>query len=55
MGVISFLYGAPVLKHFITEINEIKNILSILPISLAKELPLAPHYFNKIMKASKCC
>jgi hypothetical protein len=55
MSAVSFLYGAPVMKRFIDEINEIKNILSILPISVAKELPLAPKYFNKILRANQCC
>lgn len=55
MGAFSFLYGAPVMKRFIDEINEIKNILSVLPISVARQLPLAPRYFNKILNSRHCC
>ena len=55
MSAFSFLYGAPVMQRFIDEINEIKNILSILPISVARELPLAPKYFNKIIDSHHCC
>lgn len=55
MSIVSFLYGVPIMKRFIDEINEIKNILSILPISVARELPLAPRYFNKILKANEAC
>lgn len=55
MSAFSFLYGAPVMKRFIDEINEIKNIISILPISVARELPLAPKYFNKIINSHHCC
>jgi hypothetical protein len=49
---IAFLYGIPIMKHFVDEINEVKNILSILPISIAKELPLATKYFTKILKSN---
>lgn len=55
MSIVSFLYGVPIMKRFIDEINEIKNILSILPISVARELPLAPSYFNKILEANEAC
>lgn len=47
-------WGVPVTRSFIQEINEIKNIISILPISLAKELPNARKYFHKILKQEKC-
>jgi len=36
MNIIGFVYGVPIMKKFVDEINEIKNILSILPISLAR-------------------
>ena len=47
-------WGIPVTRSFIQEINEIKNIISVLPISLAKELPNARKYFHRILKQEKC-
>lgn len=44
------LWGVPMTRSFLGEINEIKNIISILPISLAKQLPNARKYFRKILK-----
>lgn len=54
MNIVGFVYGVPIMKRFVDEINEIKNILSLLPISLARELPLATPYFNKIIRHG-CC
>jgi Na+-driven multidrug efflux pump len=34
MGIISFIFGLPIIKLFIDEINLIKNIITIIPISL---------------------
>jgi hypothetical protein len=50
-----FLWGIPVTRSFLLEINEIKNIISILPVSLARELPNARRYFHKILKQDACC
>jgi hypothetical protein len=36
MNIIGFVYGVPIMKKFVDEINKIKNILSILPISIAR-------------------
>jgi hypothetical protein len=48
------LWGMPMTRSFLQEINEIKNIISILPISLAKQLPNARKYFRKILKQDTC-
>lgn len=48
------LWGVPMTRSFLLEINEIKNIISILPISLAKQLPNARKYFRKILKQDTC-
>ncbi len=53
IGIIIF-WGIPVVRKFIMEINEIKNIISVLPISLAKELPNARKYLHKIIKEDAC-
>ena len=55
ISLVILLYGVPIMKRFVDEINEIKNILSILPISVARVLPLATPYFNKIIRAKHCC
>jgi hypothetical protein len=48
--ILILLWGIPMARSFVMEINEIKNIIAILPISLAKELPNARKYFYKILK-----
>jgi hypothetical protein len=55
INIVGFAYGVPIMKKFVDEINEVKNILSILPISLARELPMATPYFNKIIHNRSCC
>ena len=36
MGIVSFIFGLPIIYLFIEEINLIKNIITIIPISLVK-------------------
>jgi hypothetical protein len=47
-------WGTAAIK-FIRELNEVKAILGILPLSLVKENLLASGYINRILKQKEKC
>jgi hypothetical protein len=49
MGV-SLIYGLFVLNNFIKEVNENKNMLMLLPVSIAKNLTEVKKYINSILR-----
>jgi len=44
--LVSSLYGWFVIKKYIDEVNQIKHILNILPVSVVKTLPHASKYMR---------
>ena len=54
MSIVALLYGVPTMKNFIDELNQMKNIITILPISVAKKLTPVTQYVNKILESKRC-
>lgn len=54
MGV-SLIYGMFVLNSFIKEVNENKNMLMLLPVSIAKSLTDVKKYINSILRSERMC
>lgn len=51
---IALLYSVPILNHFVEDINFNKNILSILPISIAKNMMPLKAYLNTKLTRQLC-
>lgn len=51
----TLIYGLYVLNDFIKEVNQNKNMLALLPISIAKTLPDVKRYINSILKGGNFC
>ena len=52
---VTLIYGLYVLNGFIKEVNQNKNMLTLLPISIAKTLPDVKRYINSILKGGSYC
>lgn len=54
MGI-SLIYGMFVLNSFIKEVNENKNMLMLLPVSIAKSLTDVKKHINSILRSERMC
>jgi hypothetical protein len=52
---VSLIYGLFVLNNFIKEVNENKNMLMLLPVSIAKNLTEVKKYINAILRNERFC
>jgi len=48
--LVSGLYGWFIIKHYVDDINEIKQVLGILPVSVVRTLPSASRYIKSILQ-----
>jgi hypothetical protein len=43
-------WGLPIANIFLSEINKLKDILAIIPVSLIRRLPSAASYMSRMLK-----
>jgi hypothetical protein len=52
---VSLIYGLFIINSFIKEVNENKNMIMLLPVSIAKTLPDVKKYINMILAGGSNC
>lgn len=53
--VMGAVFIALAMKDFVQKLSKTKNILTVLPISVARNLPKLTQYCSSIMKSRRCC